>query len=501
MSIKNRLLISSAMCLALVLGVGWLVIFQFNSLEEELDRLKVNSAIVRNVFNLKILADEYSEYNEERPVAQWKITWDSLRSRLLSAAAKRNGQSSEVVNRLIEEHREINSTFSGLVGLHETDPTVPDGSPMHKELEEKLKTLLSVKLQSMVADASRLERASLAEMAHSHNVTDVATIAFVIVMALITVGTATLMYALVLRPLNKLSEGADVVGAGNLDHSVDVAGPGELGYLATAFNRMTANLKKSYQEMEAEVIHRKKAEKALGKQAQDLARSNRDLEQFAYVASHDLQEPLRNVTNCVQLLEKRYKSEPGSDAAKWADLAVDSCARMKNLIDDLLEFSRVGTRCNPLESTDCEEALTRALANLRSTIKESGAIITHDPLPTLNADATQLSQLFQNLVSNGIKFRGEEPPQVHVSAEKNDREWLFSIRDNGIGVDPQYNDRIFVIFQRLHLKSEYPGTGIGLAIAKKIVERHGGRIWTQSNGGSGSTFCFTMPTGAANNVH
>jgi len=488
------------MCLALVLGVGWLVVVQFNSLEEELDRSMANSAIVRNVFNLKILADEYSEYNEERPLAQWKITWDTMRSLLLNSA-KRNSQSSEVVNRLIEDHRDTNSAFSHLVGLHGKDSTAPDGSPMHKELEEKLKALLSVKLQSMVADASRLEKTSQAEMAHSHKVTDLATIAFVIVMALITVGSAALMYTLVLRPLNKLSEGADVVGAGNLDHRVDVAGPGELGDLAAAFNRMAANLKKSYEEMEAEVIHRKQAEKALAKQAEELARSNRDLEQFAYVASHDLQEPLRNVTNCVQLLEKRYKHQVGSDVVKLADLAVDSCARMKDLMDDLLEFSRVGTRCNPFEPCDCEQVLTRALANLRSTIRESGAVITHDPLPTLNADATQLSQLFQNLVSNGIKFRGKEPPQVHISAEENEHEWLFSVRDNGIGIDPQYKDRIFAVFQRLHLQSEYPGTGIGLAIAKKIVERHGGQIRVKPNHDGGSTFCFTIPTGAADNVH
>jgi light-regulated signal transduction histidine kinase (bacteriophytochrome) len=282
---------------------------------------------------------------------------------------------------------------------------------------------------------------------------------------------------------------------------VDIRGRGELQHLADAFNRMTANLKKSYDALEAEISQRKQAEQALAKQAQALARSNRELEQFAYVASHDLQEPLRNVTNCVQLLEKRYRNQPGSDAVKWTNYAVESCARMKKLIDDLLEFSRVGIRGNPSELTDCEEALKRALSSLRSAIKENDAVITYGPLPTLNADATQLSQLFQNLIANGIKFRGKEPPRLHISAEKNDGEWLFAVQDNGIGIDPQYKDRIFVIFQRLHLKSEYPGTGIGLAVAKKIVERHGGRIWVQPNGDCGSTFRFTIPTGESKNGH
>ncbi|MBI4965949.1 MAG: HAMP domain-containing protein [Desulfomonile tiedjei] len=500
MSVKNRLLISSAICLILVLGAGLIVIFQFNAVEDQLHRLRTNSAIVRNVFNLDILADDYANYNEERPVVQWRLTHDTLR-KLLQEAAERNSHHPGILNRLIENHREIDSTFSDLVGLHEKDSFPPEESPLKKEVGQKLKGLLSVKLQSMVDHASRLESASQAKLAHSQKVATLTIMVFVALMAGIAVGTGIYVYRLIIAPLQKLADAADVVGAGVLDRAVDVTGPGELGHLAKAFNRMTANLKKSYEELGAEVSQRKLAEKVLAKQAEELARSNRELGQFAYVASHDLQEPLRNVTNCVQLLERRYKDRIGPDAVKLTDFAADSCSRMKTLIDDLLEFSRVGTRGKALEPTDCELVLRQALANIGSLIDESRAVITHDPMPTLNADSTQLSQLFQNLVSNGIKFRGEEPPRIHVSAEKNDHEWLFSVRDNGIGIDPQYNDRIFVIFQRLHAKSDFPGSGIGLAIAKKIVERHGGRIWTESAGKGGAIFYFTIPTGVYENGH
>lgn len=244
-----------------------------------------------------------------------------------------------------------------------------------------------------------------------------------------------------------------------------------------------------------DITDRKKAEEALEKKTEELARSNRELEAFAYVASHDLQEPLRMVTNFVQLLAKRYKGKLDSDADDFINFAVDGAMRMWNLINDLLAYSRVGTRGHPFEPIHCETVLQEALGNLKVTMEESGAVVTHDSLPTVMADSSQLGQLFQNLIGNAIKFRGNEQPRIHVSANSNGNGWTFSVRDNGIGIAPEYAERIFIIFQRLHGREQYPGTGIGLAICKKIVERHGGRIWVESTPEKGATFYFTLPEG------
>lgn len=242
-------------------------------------------------------------------------------------------------------------------------------------------------------------------------------------------------------------------------------------------------------------LHRK-----IEQQRAELEENNRlllekhaELEQYAYVASHDLQEPLRMVASYLQLLERRYNDKLDAEAQKYINYAVDGATRMQQLINDLLVLSRVGTRGKEFEPTDCETALDRSLANLRMAIQESGAAVTHDELPTVMADPGQLGQLLQNLISNSIKFRGSESSRVHISAKRRDCEWEFSVQDNGIGFDPQFAERIFAMFQRLHGKTEYPGTGIGLAICKKIVQRHGGRIWARSEPGKGATFFFTVP--------
>jgi PAS domain S-box-containing protein len=244
-----------------------------------------------------------------------------------------------------------------------------------------------------------------------------------------------------------------------------------------------------------DITQRKWAEAELARQAQELARSNVELEQFAYVASHDLQEPLRMVRSYLQLLERRYKSKLDADADEFIAYAVDGAARMQTLINDLLAYSRIGTQGKPPQPTNCAEVLERVLANLAIAIEESEAVVMYDALPTILADGVQLGQLFQNLIGNAIKFRGKATPKVHVGAERKDGEWHFWVRDNGIGIAPEYYHRLFMIFQRLHSRNEYPGTGIGLAICKKIVERHGGRIWVESLGvpGKGTTFYFSLP--------
>lgn len=227
---------------------------------------------------------------------------------------------------------------------------------------------------------------------------------------------------------------------------------------------------------------------------EDLRRSNQELEQFAYIASHDLQEPLRMITSYLQLLERRYKSDLNEEAGQFIATAVDGAARMRNLIQDLLSYSRVGTRGRELAPVSCGQLVQSVLTDLEVTIKESSAVITADTLPTVNADELQLRQVFQNLIGNALKFRSEQAPHIHVSAQPCRGEWVISVRDNGIGIEPKFFDRIFVIFQRLHAREQYPGTGIGLALCKRIVERHHGQIWVDSSPGKGATFFFSLPS-------
>jgi light-regulated signal transduction histidine kinase (bacteriophytochrome) len=255
-----------------------------------------------------------------------------------------------------------------------------------------------------------------------------------------------------------------------------------------------------------DVAERRAAQRALEEHTRELARSNAELEQFAYVTSHDLREPLRAVVSYLQLLERCYAGQLDKRAERYIGHAVEGGHRMQTLISDLLTYSRVGRRDIVMSSTDLQPVLERILASLRVAIEESGAIITHDPLPTVVADAGQFGQLLQNLLGNAMKFRGEASPRIHLSAEHqvtNGAEhrsgaWLFSVRDNGIGIAPEYRERVFVLFQRLHARDEYSGTGIGLAVCKKIVERHGGTLWVDETPGSGSTFWFTIPDAKGN---
>ncbi|HUR47199.1 MAG TPA: ATP-binding protein [Candidatus Saccharimonadales bacterium] len=256
-----------------------------------------------------------------------------------------------------------------------------------------------------------------------------------------------------------------------------------------------------------DITGRKEAEDALDRKAKELARSNKELEEFAYVASHDLQEPLRMIASYTQLLERRYKNKLDQDAHEFIAYAVDGATRMQVLINDLLAYSRVGTRGKPFAPTDCEEVMARTLSNLKIAIEESGAEITCTPLPKILGDTTQFTQLLQNLINNAIKFsRKDDKPKIHVGArlekvpcsESGDQttSWHFWVSDNGIGIDPKFFDRIFIIFQRLHTRDQYAGTGIGLSVCKKIVERHGGKIWVESEPEHGTTFHFTVPCSA-----
>ncbi|HVW79949.1 MAG TPA: ATP-binding protein [Mycobacteriales bacterium] len=297
----------------------------------------------------------------------------------------------------------------------------------------------------------------------------------------------------VLDPLSDLAAQTRLVQGGDLQHVVELKGPRELASVATDVDGMRSELVAQLAQVERARLELEMTGQALAERADELARSNRDLEQFAYVASHDLQEPLRKIASFCQLLEQRYKGQLDERADSYIDFAVDGAKRMQQLINDLLAFSRVGRAQGTFVDVDLDGCLDRALANLSDAIAEAGAVIDREPLPTVPGDPGLLTQLFQNLIGNSLKFRGAEPPRITMTAARRDAVWEMCCRDNGIGIDPQYAERIFVIFQRLHGKDEYAGTGIGLALCKRIVEHHGGTIWLDPTPAAGTTFRWTLP--------
>ncbi|HEV7495937.1 sensor histidine kinase [Baekduia sp.] len=289
----------------------------------------------------------------------------------------------------------------------------------------------------------------------------------------------------VATPLSRLARDARRIARGDFDHPVAIVGPRDIQGLSTDIESMRRRI-----IAELEIVNRSRAQ--LEEQTVDLQRSNAELEQFAYVASHDLQEPLRKVASFTQLLQQRYGGELDERADQYIGFAVDGARRMQNLINDLLAFSRVGRMEQPHGDVDCAELLERVRGDLAGSIEESDAVIEAGPLPTVSGDASLVRLVFQNLIGNAIKFRGDAAPVVRLSAEPDGEFWRFRCADNGIGIDAEYADRIFVIFQRLHPRSSYEGTGIGLAMCRKIVEYHGGRMWLDTEYTGGSAFCFTL---------
>jgi signal transduction histidine kinase len=311
-------------------------------------------------------------------------------------------------------------------------------------------------------------------------------VAFAIVVALLAVG----LRRAAIRPVSRLAEEVRQVSRGDYDHPVQQSGPRELRELGTDVNVMRERILSDLSAVKA-------AHAELDSRTRELERSNTELEQFAYIASHDLQEPLRKVASFCQLLERRYKGQLDERADQYIAFAVDGAKRMQILINDLLAFSRVGRIVRQPVEVSCTAVLEQATTNVADAIERTGATVAADELPRVSAEIPLLTAVFQNLISNALKFRGEDPPKVTVTVRRDGDFWEFAVADNGIGIDPEYAERIFVIFQRLHNKADYPGTGIGLAMCRKIIEYHGGTIWLDTNVESGSRFCFTLPVIAA----
>ncbi|HEX4289464.1 MAG TPA: ATP-binding protein [Trebonia sp.] len=345
---------------------------------------------------------------------------------------------------------------------------------------------IRTKFAAFQADVSAARGQAITSLNDASDELHAALIAIAIGLVLVVAGLALVLRNTAIRPVHRLAAEARRVADGDFDHEVAQTGPREIRGLAADMNTMRLRILR-------ELATVQEANEALAEHATELQRSNAELEQFAYVASHDLQEPLRKVTSFCQLLQRRYGGQLDERADQYIDFAVDGAKRMQVLINDLLAFSRAGRSAEELGPVACDEALAAAEANLSTQIAEVGAVIEAGPLPVVRGQLTLLSVVFQNLLGNALKFKGEQPPRIVVTAERDGAFWSFSVTDNGIGIEPQYADRVFLIFQRLHERAAYPGTGIGLAMCRKIVEYFGGRIWLDTGVADGADFRFTVP--------
>jgi signal transduction histidine kinase len=363
--------------------------------------------------------------------------------------------------------------------------TTPDAASVDagRERFDRVRAALA-RLQANILTARREARADLSAAARTVLIVFVG---FGVLLLVTVAAAAATLRAVAIKPLHSLARQVRRVARGDFEHSVTVDGAREIVDLGGDVDSMR-------QRILEELGALREAEEQLRRQAQDLQRSNSELEQFAYVASHDLQEPLRKVASFCQLLEQRYAGQLDERADQYIHFAVDGAKRMQELINDLLAFSRVGRADRPMVEVDVNAVLRSALSNLGAAIEESGATVEAGELPVVLGEPALLVLVFQNLIGNAIKFRGEDAPHVRVDARAEADGWEFEVADNGIGIDQDYAERIFVIFQRLHSRASYEGTGIGLAMVRKIIEHHGGHVWLAPDGvATGTTFRFTLP--------
>ncbi|MFJ3704424.1 MULTISPECIES: CHASE3 domain-containing protein [Streptomyces] len=373
-----------------------------------------------------------------------------------------------------------------IAAVRASGPTAASSAPIMRSKADfdSLRALYNTQ-QSHLDDARDIARAELGD---ARGTRDWVLIALVAGFVLAVVSLSLLLHRMVGRPLGALTSASDRVRSGAFTEKIDVRGPSDVRAVSQAAEAMRRRLV-------AELAESQERETLLAEQTTELRRSNSELEQFAYVASHDLQEPLRKVASFCQLLEKRYSAELDDRGRQYIDFAVDGAKRMQVLINDLLTFSRVGRVQQSWKPVDLDAALDRALTNLTLAVEESGAVVVREePLPELLGDSTSLTMVWQNLVGNAVKFRRPDVPcRIAVGCVREGDDWHLTVADNGIGIAPEFADKVFIIFQRLHARDEYEGTGIGLSLCRKIIEFHGGRIWLDPETAEGTLIHFTLP--------
>ena len=493
MSLRTKFNVAFIVSALLALFGSGVLLQLRRDMSHALERDRVAVKIVEAALNLTLVANDFAVYGDERPRQQWSISYGNALQLLATAEALfREPDDRDILARIGFDHSAAGELFEQLAPAAEStgDRAVPP------ELRARLASQLAVRLQQAAAGSLELAARTRSRLARAQTRTTRLVVSALVVMVAIIGGLLALVLAGVVRPIRRLRASTEIVGSGRLDHRVGLTARDEIGELARAFDTMTQRLRDltvSRSELEAEVARTTRAQLLLQQRTDELERSNAELEQFAYVASHDLQEPLRSMTGFAGFLRRRCQGRLGSDGERYLERIVAAAARMQKLILDLLQYSRVGRDGASSTPVDVEEIVAQEIANLERTIRESGATVTHGDLPTVHVDPALLAQLLRNLIGNALKFHSRQPPEVAISCRRREDEWEFAVRDNGIGIQPEHADRIFDIFKRLHTRAEYSGTGIGLAVCKKAAERMGGRIWVESEPDAGATFFFTVP--------
>ncbi len=509
MTIKNQqytLLVVIGVIFSLMFGIA----VEANRLSgEHRANSQVMAQLIKEVFEINLVSGDYLLKHHGRPLRQMELRLASL-AKLLDKPQFSEPESRDIHSGMQQELKKARQIFEKLNAAHiriyeqyHVEVSESLDSYAHQEIED-LAMNLSINSLALVNSTNRLIKLTSEKAANDVAFYDRLMFGGLLFsFALLTLSVAKFSRRFV-RSIGVLRAGAEQIESGNLQHRFSPKGTDEFSNLARAFDSMTESLQKSEilqhqmnAELEKRVIERTEH---LATAVESLKRSNQELEQFAYVASHDLQEPLRMISSFSQLLAQEYRGKLDGEADEYIHYVVDGANRMQSLIQDLLSYSRVDSRGKPFEEVDLNYILGAVHSSLQLQIQETAAVIGISPLPTIISDSLQMTQLFQNLLSNSLKFRGNVLPLIQVSACDEVDFWHFTVSDNGIGIEAQYFERIFKIFQRLHTRAEYPGTGIGLAVCKRIVERHGGRIWVESEPGKGTAFHFTISKSAAQKI-
>lgn len=499
MKISSKLWVSVACTLGAAVLLGVVVLMTYRDLRRAQWNQQRCHRIVQSVFELNLLTEDYLDRPTDRSLQQWRGRYESLRV-LLERMSFRSSEREAALRRMRANYSDAGQLFSQV--LEATKRAQKGGAAaMPRELKTRLAAQLRASFHSMIGEAfglsSRVDR-GLRRAVYEGGIMVAGA---VLLLTVVLVVTYLFVKRSVVGPVARLHEGTEVIAEGNLDHQVEVSGSDEVSQLARSFNRMAQSLQRitaSRDELAEEVARRERAEKDLKRTLRELERSNKELEQFAYVASHDLQEPLRKIRAFGDRLMAKCEGQLGERGDLYLERMNDAAVRMSELINDLLALSRVSTKAEPFVAVNLNKVAEGVVSDLETRIQQTGGEVKVGDLPTIEADRTQARQLLQNLIGNGLKFAREGVPPVvevegHVEQQDGEEICELTISDNGIGIEDKHRERIFGVFQRLHTRGRYEGTGVGLAVCARIVERHGGDISVEGEPEQGSTFIIRLP--------